>query len=367
MLRQILLIILFSGTLSLQTSASSEIYERLKDDPNFSHYVSWLPAHIKEDQDLTAQCVLLQADKRELATGFSNELTVLVDSDKNFYGTNSPNIDKLREKLLIEIRGEFEQTGVPPHVGEFGPGHGLLSQNIVIARGDVTAIELQKNALGKWASNMEAIKPFLLPDEEFSNVARGIQGDITDPKTFEGLDKFKFIVSTDVIQFLTPAQMDNCIDNIWNSLQDGGRVFLSSPTPSTIPQWLFYKQSLQQGNKYPGYMLYNDFPYAPTCYSPGDKVPGKVYPGYYDGEKTHAYFLHENRRIMIDHKVRNFFTPETLETLLKDRGFKVEEAYYRDVDNQKILPEAFNRKPDYKTLYTTCIVAEKPKNRSDEK
>lgn len=322
------------------------LYEKFIVHDEFSNRVSWIPDHILESLDLTHKLILRQEDKIDsLKGGFKCQ--VASDDSEHSYGSNSADLDKIRESALIAIRDDFKRTGVRPRVLEIGPGHGFFSENIIVAGGNLTAVELQEAALAIASKNVSTnVSEYLREGEEVSSLFTGVKGDITDPKAQIGEGKFKFIVAINVVNFLTPTQMDAFIELAWNRLEEGGQIFISGPSPSSLGQNLYYAGGVKDQKKYPGFMMFeprkvNSPSYR--CSLPGDKLPGVIYGGRHYGDE--------------EWQVRHLFTPATLTELLTAKGFVVEDAYYRDADNKKIPPKTVVH---YATQYTSCIIARMP-------
>jgi hypothetical protein len=282
----------------------------------------------------------------------------------------------LEQMMLEEIRAQnTANRGQRPLIADLGAGMGYMSWKMIVAGGQCYAVELDRERAKQACTNSLKAREFLDEGETLKSCFKGFNQDVlTFGRKSEYEDFFALTYSGNILHFFTPAQAQQYVKMLFNITQEEGLAFARVHVPNT-PETLEQFNKAKKANKpFPGYMLMNlltiqidsnemNYSFNNVLGYPKRKLdPALIYPGHYEPSQRQApkysriplrELSIEGQKVpaLVQHRTVHYFDKETLSSVFRNVGFKVEECFY--IDNQTCITESFDK------AASVCIKARK--------
>lgn len=163
---------------------------------------------------------------------------------------------------LEEIKNQSEKTGKRIPIGDWGGGYCYFSRDAIIFGALPNVLEKHKDIATIANNTIYTAKKFLPQDLRMDHLYKVFVDSVTNPAKNFMDRKNQINVSFNVIHHLNPEEADKLIHNMYENTLDNGLIFIVSATPytSNINREIaidYYKKRQEEGEKYPGFGLYN--------------------------------------------------------------------------------------------------------------
>lgn len=345
-----------SGLISLSTAALAGDYPQR---PDVEAIRGHLPSHINP--------VVFEKDALS-----ENPTRVTPDVDKTDcdFGFTFPYILPPLRWAMDEIQSRYEESNERPLVFDAGAGAGFATWKMIAVGGKVIPLELNKATAKNLMISLEKVRGFLQEGEQIKDTCpRVLTGSVMNFNSPAYKYQYDGAYVGNLLHFLTPDEAESFVAKLFDVINPGGFVAAVVNTPSAsesiVDTW---RQSYEQGNPYPGYLVQNNQIYRrdygggvqqnvairiddARAVQEGDLLPGRVRKGTFaepnqDGKPNWSFvnkgadglgnFLEFSR---YEHRTTHYMDPVTLRTLFEEAGFLTHQIYYLDSSMSQLGPE----------------------------
>lgn len=340
---------------------------------------SWLPNRLQSKE--TEIRILIKAEKpASIIQTVKNENIKL---GRSFV------IDDAQRLCLKTISDLYDGANERrPIVADIAAGHGYMTWKMIVAGGNVTAVEPQDPTREELIKNAKKSLPFLSPNEKLKDISRNSKASALDfENAYVYKDKrnyYDIIWTGNFLHLLTPKEAMSYVTKLYEVTKRGGYTFATAYGPLISKEVLSsFLQRKEKREEYPGYMITNIretgyqirtnpqnkmqeiilmnynlsyFPINTTSqeYSPMERISGEYNdkilkpkcqnePGLLEpyGEKR----LNPNdgkiyqSAASIYHMAFHCFDIDTFRNLFERAGFYVEDVFYMNMGNGKRINE----------------------------
>lgn len=234
---------------------------------------SWLPARLTNEQE---------ANIRKIIRAEESAFIIPNPENKNYRFGRSFTIDIPQVMCLQEICKRYElDNNIRPKVADFGAGFGLMTWKIILAGGDVFAVEPQDPTRDILMKNAKQAVPFLNRGETLKNVSRCSKVSVLDfdkcPAYKEKADHYDITWSGNLLHLFTPSEATAYVKNLYNITKPGGYAFATVHGPCISKSMLsFFLERKKANTPFPGYCVANMAEQGFRYYPEFNGAPQKV-------------------------------------------------------------------------------------------
>lgn len=308
------------------------------------------------------------------------------------FGSSFPGINFAQQWALETVCQIAEEKGHRPKVLDVGAGHGFMSRNLVMAGGNVVALEAQKPTAEAAQRTLMQAKICLNTGEKIAEVCKVRLGNALNPKSYVD-GPFELTWGGNLLHFFDPEDAKSFASNLFSITTEGGYAVYTVNTPSKSEQSLkIYRERKVNGSKWPGYMVMDKMitevitmeslkQMRPQDTSvdvlgvhgvePSSSLkPGQIKFGQFK-DSVHPERAQRTVHDVIPnvgmkakylcHSVLHFFGPDEARDLFENAGFKVLEIFYFSPSHSKISLSDMTDSLLSSEVFNLGIIAQKPK------
>ena len=342
---------------------------------------SWTPSRLTEEQK---NDIKREIEKENHLYIQKNELDKDLDFGISFAGINPAQLECLRE-----ISKMYEQNETRPKCADFGAGHGYMTWKMIVAGGDVFAVEPQDPTRAVLIENVKKAIPFLKKEEKIEKISRcngsSKSGNVlsfdTCPAYRANYSGYDVTWSGNLIHLFRRSEAIAYVENLFKITNKGGYAFATVHTAcSNIELLSYFLERKKSGIESPGYFMTNNINYWRQYMRPDPQRHGilisdrssltrlEVIPvdadlensplsptmrniGFYGGGgKKERYDVDNNSKYPYDdglerfytykfdsHNIKYFFDTDSLKSLFEKAGFITEDVFFMDTTNNTRL------------------------------
>ena len=219
----------------------------------------WSPSRLTEEQRNKLKRNIEEENNLKIQ---KNETDKNLDFGLSFAGVNPAQLECLRE-----IGRRYEQNETRPKCGDFGAGHGYMTWKMIVAGGDVFAVEPQDPTKADLIENVKKAVPFLKENEKIEKISRcngsSASGNVlsfdTCPAYREQYSGYDITWSGNLIHLFRPSEAMAYVKNLFKITKNGGYAFATVHTACSSKDLLsYFLERKNDGIESPGYFMTNN-------------------------------------------------------------------------------------------------------------
>ncbi len=378
---------ILSNSLSMerQLSQATEGYARAALD--IERCRQWVPKRLKTDERALASLAydIRQEESQTPIDIYDRDAPQTgrrLDPGFSFGGT-----DLLLQSCLSKVSALFDHHGVSPKVLDAGCGRGDALWKFLVAEGDVVAgdnhplllsVKDSINVPGK--TSLKA-KPYLRSDVDIKHRKKILVGDmihILEKAEYQAF--FDVSYSGNFIHCLSPMKATRYTASLYNTHKEGGWTYASAHLPDK-DAFDLYRQKIDQGTKFPGYVVENitidtqtsssQKRYMDLAEETDDVAPIELRYAHYrqnDGRTPQERFFQAlSTQTQSLHRSLMGYDACSFSSLFIRSGFEVKDLFYLTIEGMRVDAKAISEDgyiADAATLQSLariCVIAQKPK------